>query len=853
MKITNNWSNFKIDWKKVAPYLVALVAFIAVAMIYCSPMLHDKVLHAGDVDNWRGTANEAREYYQQHGERTWWTNSMFGGMPTYQVTGSLPSGDVRSAIADAAHLGSNDQNPIGLVFAYFVGFFLMLVCFGVNPWLSIIGAFAIGMSSYFFLIIPAGHITKACALSFLAPVIGGFYAIMRRKKFWLGIPMVLVYGFLGSTLHPQMTYYMGLLMGVLICAELFIHIRARLWKQFGISVGVLALCFLMILGTKWSWMSMNNSYLKQTMRGGHSELTQKDDKGDKQPASGGLSLEYVTDWSYGIDETLTLLVPNMMGGASGYNVGDNSVLYDQFKAKMATEYRKQGAPKKTADEYAGKSAHQLCSQAPTYWGDKQFTSGAVYVGAVVCFLFILGLIIVPGPYKWALLFATLMSIFLAWGRHMMWLTEFFYDYFPMYNKFRTVESILVVAEVTMPLLGFLGLQRIVDGKVEWKKLHLGLWIAGGVLGIGCFILAICGGDLFSFKSAYDERWIGQVGDDVYNMIIAQRKAMLTADAWRSFAFVMLTCAVVYGYAWLRKSFGNKLQYNIALFACLIALVLADMIPVNKRFFNDENFVTQKELDDPYKPQAWEKEILKDKTLGYRVYNKTRKIDQDSRTSYRLKSLSGYSAVKLRRYQDLIDRHILLNNPNVINMLNTKYIITQRGIEVNPDAMGNAWFVENVLFVPTPDDESNALYTLDLHRTAVADEQFRDVLSCDALPTESDVITMTEYQPNKLTYKASNTNDRVAVFSEIYYPEEWHLYVDGKETPIGRVNYVLRAAVIPAGKHTIVMEFVPKALQKDKASYACVILLLLIALGSITWPLWKEFLPKKVKALLAKAE
>ena len=882
MKITNNWSNFKIDGKKVAPYLVALVAFIAVAMIYCSPMLHDKVLHAGDVDNWRGTANEALEYKAQTGETTWWTNSMFGGMPTYQVTGSMPSGELTNhSLRKVLFLGLPET--IGIVFAYFAGFFLLLICFGVNPWLSIIGAFAMGMSSYFFLIIPAGHITKAIGLAFMAAVIGGIHAVFR-KKYWLGVPLIIIYGMCGMALHPQMTYYMAMLTGVMVIAEVTNHAITKKWKDFGIAIGILVLALGIIAGTRISWMSMNNSYLKQTMRGGHSELTQKDDKGDKQPASGGLSLEYVTDWSYGIDETLTLLVPNMMGGASGYNVGDNSVLYDQLTEKLTKDYKKQGATKRSAEKYASESAHSFCQHVPSYWGDKQFTSGAVYVGAVVCFLFILGLIIVPGPYKWALLFATLMSIFLAWGRHMMWLTEFFYNYFPMYNKFRTVESILVVAEITMPLLGFLGLQRIVEGKVDWKKLHLGLWISGGVLGIGCLVLAIFGGELFSFTSSYDERWISQVGDDIYRMIIEQRKAMLTSDAWRSFIFVILTCSVIYGYAWLRKSFGNKLQYNIALFACLIALVLADMIPVNKRFFNDDNFVTQKELDEPYKKQDWEKEILTDKTLDYRVFNLTTNIDQDARTSYRLKSLSGYSAVKLRRYQDLIESHLMreanafhqamfnrlrgYEDPNkgagypVINMLNTRHAViavqTNEGKTVkkpvkNPYAMGNAWFVENVLFVPTPDDESNALYTLDLHRTAVADEQFRDVLSCDALPNASDEIVLTEYQPNKLTYKASNANDRVAVFSEIYYPEDWHLYIDGKETPIGRVNYVLRAAVIPAGDHTIVMEFVPKALNKDKWSMLFVILGIILSIGGITWPLWKGFLPEKIKVLLGKAE
>lgn len=869
---TNKLSNITIDWKKInwlkiAPYVVALAVFIGIAMMYCSPALDGKVLDAHDVNTWKGAAHEAKAYYQETGERTWWTNSMFGGMPTYQITGSLPSGEVRNDMMEATHLGYVDQNPIGLLFAYFVGFFLMFICFGVNPWLSIVGALATGLSTYFLLIIPAGHITKAMALSYLAPVLGGFYAIMRRK-YWLGIPMVLVYGFLGATCHPQITYYMGLLLAVFVCAELFIHGKKHEWKQLGISIGVVAVCFLLILGTKWSWMNMNNSYLKETMRGGHSELTQKEDP-KKAQESAGLDYDYAMAWSYGIDETLTLLVPNMMGGESQYNVGTNSVLCNGLKDL--------GVSKKEAERFSQK--------ARTYWGDKSSTSGAVYVGAIIFFLFILALFIVPGAYKWALLFATLMSIFLAWGRHLPFLNHFFFDYFPMYNKFRTVEMILVVAEITIPLLAILGLQRIVEGKVEWKKLRNSLFITGGVLVSICFVLAVFGNSLFSFTSTYDANWKGYYGDKIYDLIVAQRRSMLTYDAWRSLIFVVLGCGLVYGYAWLQRSFGNKTKYKVGFIAVLVGLILADLIPVNKRFFSDNDYITPKEAEKEFAEQAWEKEIDEKQGLNDRVlympnfygymseYARERKYTQeqlnfiafrmsvlsdacnDARTSYRLKSIGGYSAVKLRRYQDLIDRHISLCNWNVLNMLNTKYLVYGGDVHTNDNAFGNAWFVDNVQFVPTPDDESNALYSMDLRTTAVADQKFRDVLSCEASPTAMDKIELIDYKPNKLTYTAYTASDRVAVFSEIYYPEGWHLYVDGKEVKLGRANYLLRAAVIPGCNHdqTIVMEFKPNALQKDKASYAFVIILLLTAFGAITWPLWKRFLPEKAKKLLAKAQ
>lgn len=812
----------KIDWKKIAPYLVAIVAFLAIAMIYCSPLLDGKVLYAGDTLNWQGTAQEIHEYKKATGEQAWWTNSQFGGMPSYQITGATNTSTARNSLDKIAHAGmTKDFQPVGLLFAYFFGFFLLLRCFKVNPWLSLAGGLAIGLSSYFLIIIPAGHITKAMALGYLAPMMGGIYAVFR-KRYWYGVPLILMYGFLGLTAHPQMTYYIMLLIGVLVCAELYIHITEKRWKDLGIGVGVCILCALLVFGTKLSWWQMNNEYLQETMRGGHSELTKQ---AQDKPAE-GLDIKYATDWSYGRGETMTLLIPNWEGGASGYNLGKDS--------QLSQAMRKQGVPKRDAE--------QFCQHAPTYHGEKAFTSGAVYVGAIVCFLFLLGLLIVPGPYKWALLFATLMSIFLAWGKNMMWLTELFFNYFPMYNKFRAVESILVVAEITMPLLGFMGLQRIVNGEVEWKKFRSSLLIAGGITAGLCLFAALFAGS-FDMTSSYDAQWKTQIPDWLYNAILDERVAMLKADAWRSLIFVALGCALVYWYAW-QKANSQKPIANSLFFAGLAVLILIDMVPVDKRFFNNDNFVKPKDREAYFKLQPWEEQILQDKSLDYRVLNLNTSTFNDSRTSYRLKSIGGYSAVKLRRYQDLIDEHISKMNWNVLNMLNTKYIVTRQGVYPNPDAMGNAWFVNEVQFVPTPDEESAALNTLDLHTTAVADEKFRDVLTCAGAPSESDKIELTEYAPHRLEYNCSLENDRVAVFSEIYYPHDWHLYCDNQEIPIGRVNYTLRAAVIPAGEHQLRMEFVPSALTTDKWCMVILVLVILFSIGSLTWPLWGKYSPKR---------
>ena len=851
--------NMKIDWKKILPYIVAIVAFVAVAMIYCAPILEGKVMVQGDVNNWKGAAQEARAFYDANGTRTWWTNSMFGGMPTYQITGSLPSGEVRNGMAKIAHLGmEGGWEAIGIIFAYFFGFFLMLRCFKVNPWLSIIGGLAIGFSTYFFLIIPAGHITKAMALGFLAPVIGGFYAIFR-KQYWLGAPLMVLYGILSITLHPQMTYYIFMLIGIMACAELYIHIKEKAWKDLGISVGVVALCLLLIVGTKVSWLEMNQNYLKETMRGGHSELTRADEDKSK-PA--GLDFDYATAWSYGVGETMTFLIPNWEGGASGYNVGEKSQLCETMKQN--------GVPKR--------SAEQFCGQVPTYRGEKAFTSGPVYMGAIICFLFVLGLLIVSGPYKWALLIATLFSVALAWGRNMMWLTELFFNYFPMYNKFRAVESILVVAEITMPLLGIMALQQVVEKKIAWNKLKINILTAAGITGGLCLIFALFGGAV-DVTSSYDSQWVSQVPAWLKDAILDERVAMIKADAWRSLIFIVLGSGLVYWYAWKSQSLNTQHPtLNYALYAALAALVLVDMIPVNKRFFGNDNFVKAKDAERYFAIQPYEEQILQDESY-YRVLNLATNTFNDARTSYRLKSIGGYSAAKLRRYQDLIDEHIsqemnplmqtimrtqgfMLPDENagkdfpVLNMLNMKYAIMplQGGKQVpvqNPYAMGNCWFVDEVVLVDTPDEECAALRTLDLHTQAVADKKFAaalDVTKPEVAPLmafDENVIELTSYQPNCLEYVAMTEQNKVAVFSEIYYPYDWHLYIVDKEgnnsleIPLARVNYTLRAAVIPAGAHQLRMVFEPHALKTDKACMAILILALLLSAGALTSPLWRK--------------
>ena len=793
--------------KKLAPFIVALVVFILFGVIYCAPILDGKVLQAGDITHYLGASNEIKEYSKSEGRQMWWTNSMFGGMPSYQISGQTPANKIRGKLEKISHLWlTGDNAPVGILIAYLIGFFIMLLCFDINPWISIAGAIALTLSSYFILIIPAGHITKANAICCLAPMIGGLYAIYR-SRYWSGVPIFLLYGTIGLTLHPQMTYYIFMLLGILFIAEIIIHAQKKTWKDFLKSTAILFVSMLIVLGTKLSWFEMNRSYLKETMRGGHSELV-TDESSSEQPV--GLDFEYATAWLYGKAETLTLLIPDYMGGSSTYNLGKDSPLEQDLK--------RMGVP--------AKQARQFCNNAPTYWGEKAFTSGPVYVGAIICFLFILGLIIVKGTYKWALLAATFFSITLAWGHNCEWLSRLFFDHFPMYNKFRTVESILIVAEITIPLLGFLAIKVLIESEDKKRNIK-SILIAGGITSFLCLIVAACANSTDTISS-YDQQFISQIDSHVYSAILNQRQALISASALRSFAFVVIGMAITLLYCYRKEKKNN----TILLALTLGTAIMFDMIPIDRKYFGNQNFITKKENSNLFAMQDWEKSIVQDKSLDFRVLNLSVNTFNDARTSYRLKHIGGYSAVKLRRYQDIIDAHISKSNKSVIDMLNTKYYITREGHVVkNPDAMGNAWFVDTLVYVDTTVQESQALNVIDIKTTAVADKQFSDALKIQVSENDPDAfIRLDKYVPDHLEYTSSSSHDKIAVFSEIYYPKEWHLYIDGKEQEIGRVNYVLRAAVIPAGRHSLVLEFRPNALKIDWICSVLIILTIILTLG-----------------------
>lgn len=831
-------------FKKILPYIVAAVVFIVLSIIYVSPVLDGKVLHSSDGVGWQGQAHECKVYNDSAKTVSGWTGSMFGGMPAYQITYSYPQEPVLKPIGLITRLFFT--NTIAWILGYFIGFFILLRAFKVNPWVSIAGAIAITLSSYFFIIIAAGHILKAVAIGLLAPIIGGFYLIYQKKYGW-GIILVMIYTAIAIMLHPQMTYYIFMLIGVLFCAELFIHIKEKRWKDLIVGTLLFGAAFGLGISTQAVSFFTNQEYSKETMRGGHSELVKE---GESTNKTAGLDLTYMTQYSYGIGETSTLLIPGARGFASTYDVGTNSKIYEAMTHN--------GIPRKQAEEY--------CKNMPTYWGGDEGTSGPVYAGAIVCFLFVLGLFIVKGPYKWALLVATLFSILLAWGSNFLWFTELFAKYFPLYTKFRAVESILVVAEITMPLLGFLAIKEIMDQKAantyNPKKMRTNIYIAAGITAGFC-LMALIASYFMNFSWGRDEAIFAQWPEWLSSAIVAERAAIYRASALRSLAFVLLGAAAV----WLYASEKLKLGYFVA---ALGVLVLVDMWPIDRKFFNDDNFVKEKQDKSFFAEQPWETDILtrEKNNPSYRVYNLTDPQGpfNDSRTSYRLKSIGGYSAAKLRRYQDLIDSHIspetnpmlksIMQNGNqlylrpsdtasypVLNMLNMKYAVVgndQPMVVENPNAMGNAWFVDSVVLANTPNEESDALNKINLHNTLVTDVKFKDFVKDFKTGHDSTAqIKLTKYAPDYVEYDYEAKENGMVVFSEIYYPYGWKAYIDGKPADHFRANYTLRAMNVPAGKGHIRFEFRPDTVEKwGKVSVACSYAIYLIILGIAGFSIYK---------------
>lgn len=827
--------------KRFIPDLIAILAFVILSFVYFFPAdIEGRILFQHDSAAGVGAGQEATEYMERTGERTRWTNAIFGGMPTYQMS---PSYDSTKPLQWAEKLYQLYLPPyVVLTFIMMLGFYILLRAFGIPAWLSALGGVLWAFSSYFFILISAGHIWKFVTLAYIPPTIAGIVLAYRKKYLLGGIVTALFIALQIQSNHIQMSYYFMFVILFIVGAYLEDAYKKKELPHFFKASAVLLLAAVVGVCTNLSNLYHTYEYSKETMRG-KSELKQEGAAASQ--ASGGLNRDYITQWSYGIGETLTLLVPNVKGGAS--------VPLSQSETAM----------EKATPQYRG-----IYSQLTQYFGDQPMTSGPVYVGAFVMFLFILGCFIVKGPLKWALLGATIFSVLLSWGKNFMGLTDFFIDYVPMYNKFRAVSSILVIAEFTIPLLAVFALKEVLahpdllKQKENRRGAIISLVLTAGV----SLVLAVAPGVFFSNYIPAQEMAALQQGIPAEQLspILANlkevRMALVTSDAWRSLFIIAVGCLLLMLYM------RGKLRASLTV-AGILSLCLADMWGVNKRYLNDSQFVAKSQRTESFRKTQTDEIILQDTALDYRVLNLAANTFNENNTAYWHKSIGGYHAAKLRRYQEMIDRHIApemgklyqevaakggvmdsvdASKFRVLNMLNTRYFIFPAGQQgetlpiKNPYAYGNAWFVNGVQYVGNANEEIDALNTVQPAETAVVDAKFKDQLDgvTQCYKDSSSVIRLESYEPNRLVYKTSSPQAGVAVFSEIYYPG-WQATIDGEPADIARANYILRAMNVPAGEHTIEMWFDPQSLHvTETIAYVALALLLIGALVCI-WNAYRK--------------
>lgn len=798
--------------------LLGVGILLVITLVYFYPdVFEGNVLRQHDTLQGVANGQEAAAFAEATGETTRWTNSLFSGMPTFQISPSYGSSKLISTVERAYSLWL--PNPANLVFIMMLGFYILMLAMRTRWYVALLGAIAYGFSSYFFIIIGAGHIWKFSTLAYVPPTIAGIILCYRGKYIGGGVLAAFFAMLQIAANHIQMTYYFLFVIVALVIAFFVEHKRANTLKKWAKATGVLAVAAALAVGANLPSLYNTYEYSKQTMRGGHSELAVATANSTK----GGLDKNYITQWSYGISETFSLLIPNIKGGATiiptdGQNVQTSMAEVEQVKE----DYQK------------GKIDYQTYSNLqmfPQYFGDQPMTNGPVYVGALIFALFILGLIIVKGPVKWALFAVTVLSVALSWGHNMMWLTDWFIDHFPLYNKFRTVASILVIAEFTMPLLAALALQKIVTTP-DFFKLHSKAFF--GSFGISIFFCllgmmapSVFGSGISQMEADMFAEYASQGYDlsPLYASLQDARMAMVSADALRSFVFLVIGVALFWLY------FKNILKKE-ALCGALLVVVLIDMYPVDKRYLNTKSFSMKPAMaQQTIEPRPVDLQILQDTAMNYRVMDLSR--FGDAMPSYFHKCIGGYHAAKLTRYQDLIDRQISKNNVEVLNMLNAKYLVVDdTTAHINPEALGNGWFVDKVTYVKGAQAEMAVLDTLHTAVGAVADESFRPVLGEAKAVMPGDTIIETVYKPNELHYKTISRNGGLAVFSEIYFPWGWTATVDGKEVPVGRVNYVLRALQLPAGEHTVVFRFDPQSVHTtETVAYASVALIYLALIGA----------------------
>lgn len=810
------------SFKQILPHLFIIAGFLVISYIYFYPVLEGKVLRANDSSVSNYISQEIREYHKENGKDPLWTNSIFSGMPGYLILTRHPGNLVRHV----DNILRIFKMPVSVLFLAMTGFYILLLMFGINRWIAAVGALAYGLSSFLFQIVAAGHNTQAIALAYMAPMIGGVWYAYRHNaiKGALFTAFMLSLELLAN--HPQITYYAFLCLLVFIITEFIYALRERTILKFLKTSSILIVPVIIAVGVNFGNLYTVYEYSKYSMRGKSDLVT------DNKNQSSGLDRDYITHWSYGVDETMNLLIPNYKGGSSKPFDRDSRTVKILRQNDMAS----------------------ASNQVLKYWGTQPGTDGPHYMGAIVIFLFILGLFITKGPEKWWLLIATILSVMLAWGKNFMPLTNLFIDYFPGYNKFRAVTMTLVIAQFCIPLLGIIALRDIFESSLSRKDILKGLKIAGGITGgILIFLLiipGIAGSFLNPMENSYPDWLKTAIADD--------RKELLRSDALRSLIFVLAALGVIFAFL------SNKLkkEYSVLIIG---ALILLDLWTVDKRYLNADRFERPSAIQKSITPTTADSFILQDKSY-YRVLNlAVSTFNDNTPTSYFHKSIGGYHGAKLKRYQELIDSALIrdintfvsaagnarsaedlvpaLTGTPSINMLNTKYIIYNPDASpvINPYRLGNAWFAENAILVDNANEEIIAIKNFKPDESAVIDKRFGHLLPGNNYPvSEGDTISLVSYQPNELIYKYSAGAEKLVVFSDIYYPAGWKCFVDDNETPYMRANYVLRAMIAPAGDHVIKFSFEPQSfIIGNKVSLASSVLLILLIGGYLVSTLFKR--------------
>ena len=775
----------------MAVLLLAVVAFF----FFFPDAQEGNVLQQADTLQGLANGQEGVAFHEKTGETTRWTNSLFSGMPNFQIAPSYPANHVLSGVAKVYSLWL--PAPCNLLFIMMLGFFIMCLCMKFRWYTSLFAAVAWGFSTYFIIIIGAGHIWKFLALAYVPPTIGGI-ALCYRGKYVAGTALAALFGALElQSNHPQMTYYFCFVIFFLVLAWLWNALKENKMQHWAIGTACCIVAAIFAVGANSA--SLYNSYLYagETIRGKATDLTPE---GGQQAS--GLDKAYITAWSYGVDESMTLMIPNVKGGATLKPIGGKNVILSS------------GDTSKAQDAMLTQQERAFMNQFPQYFGDQPMTNGPVYVGAFIFVLAILALFVVEGAVKWALFAVSVLALMLSWGHNFNPLTDFFIDYFPGYNKFRTVSSILVVVEFTVPLLAAMCIRKMIKTENFLQKYQWTVYTIFGIFAFICFLGWVSPSIFGSPFSQTEMQQLSQAGvfgvpeySRLLNAIIDSRLSLVSGDSFRSLIFILVGFCLIM--LWFKGIFRNAPFFV----CCLTVLAVIDLYPLNKRYVNSENFVPASPNTKVFAKTAADEAILKD-TTNYRV------LDipgfTEARSSYFHKTIGGYHAAKLTRYDDLIKHQITKGNPNVLNMLNAKYFLSGDQYEVNPDALGNAWFIDAITYVGTPDEEMSSLDTINPGVYAVSDVMFENILGNPTSPAEGDTIYETKYAPNRLNYKSKSAKANVAVFSEIYFPWGWTATIDGERVPIGRVDYVLRAIQVPAGEHDIEFVFDPESLKATNA-------------------------------------